>query len=191
MQICSCIHLLDKNTCKYAAYYGHLECLKYAHENGCPWDKYTCEYAAYNGHLECLKYAHENGCPWGADTCINAVTNGHLECLKYAHENGCSWDESICEKAAEYGHLECLKYALEHNCPYTKNDEIIKYIKICWEARRRWHKAQVISKYVKLWLMYRRNKAAIIIQRAYLQHLYKPKSGYGYIQAKEHFEHFE
>ena len=21
-------------------------------------------YAAWNGHLECLKYAHENGCPW-------------------------------------------------------------------------------------------------------------------------------
>jgi hypothetical protein len=46
----------------------------------------------------------------------------------------------------------------------------------------------VISKYVKLWLIYRRNKAAIIIQRAYLQYLYKPKSGYGYLQAKEHFE---
>ena len=25
---------------------GHLECLKYAHENGCEWDERTCEYAA-------------------------------------------------------------------------------------------------------------------------------------------------
>ena len=24
----------------------------------------TCFEAALNGHLECLKYAHENGCPW-------------------------------------------------------------------------------------------------------------------------------
>ena len=48
----------------YAAKYGHLECLKYAHENGCPWDEVTCSEAAENGHLECLKYAHENGCPW-------------------------------------------------------------------------------------------------------------------------------
>ena len=23
-----------------------------------------CEEAAENGHLECLKYAHEHGCPW-------------------------------------------------------------------------------------------------------------------------------
>ena len=38
-----------------------LECLKYAHENGCPWDKKTCSEAALNGHLECLQYAHENG----------------------------------------------------------------------------------------------------------------------------------
>ena len=42
----------------YAAQNGHLECLKYAHENGCPWDEEeTCRYAAFNGHLECLKSA--------------------------------------------------------------------------------------------------------------------------------------
>ena len=46
-----------------AAEYGHLECLQYAHENGCPWDEWTCSEAAENGHLECLKYAHEFGCP--------------------------------------------------------------------------------------------------------------------------------
>ena len=42
---------------------GRLECLKYAHEKGCPWDRLTCS-AAESGHLECLKYAHEKGCPW-------------------------------------------------------------------------------------------------------------------------------
>ena len=33
-------------------------------KNGCPWSEETCFEAALNGHLECLKYAHENGCPW-------------------------------------------------------------------------------------------------------------------------------
>ena len=26
---------------------GQLECLKYAHEHGCPWDEETCDDAAY------------------------------------------------------------------------------------------------------------------------------------------------
>ena len=46
-----------KNTAD-AAKNGHLECLVYAHENGCPWNEKTCEYAAENGHLECLVYAY-------------------------------------------------------------------------------------------------------------------------------------
>ena len=53
----------------------------------------TCSYAAEGGHLECLKYAHEKGCPWDAKTCSEAAQRGHLECLKYAHEKGCPWDE--------------------------------------------------------------------------------------------------
>jgi ankyrin repeat protein len=53
----------NEDTCAYAALYGRLECLKYARENGCPWNALTCHYAAQNGHIECLKYARENGCP--------------------------------------------------------------------------------------------------------------------------------
>ena len=66
--------------------FGHLEILKYAHENGCKWNEYTCMYAAKYGHLECLKYLHENNCPWDKDTCKYAAENGHLDCLKYASE---------------------------------------------------------------------------------------------------------
>ncbi len=39
-----------------------------------------------NGHLDCLRYAHENGCRWITTTCIFAALNGHLDCLRYAHE---------------------------------------------------------------------------------------------------------
>ncbi|ATZ81203.1 ankyrin repeat domain-containing protein [Bodo saltans virus] len=96
---------------------GHLECLKYAHENGCIWDEWTCACAARKGHLECLKYAHENGCPWDVMTCASAAQKGHLECLKYAHENGCPWNSYTCFRAALNGNLECLKYAHENGCP--------------------------------------------------------------------------
>ena len=53
------------------------------------WDENVCSSASKNGHLECLKYAHENGCPWDIKTYNNAVSHRHLECLKYARENGC------------------------------------------------------------------------------------------------------
>ena len=84
-----------------AAEGGHLNVLKYAHENGCPWNEYTCEAAAEGGHLDVLKYAHENGCRWGQGVCTAAARAGHLDVLKYARENGCPWNKRTC--------LECAK----------------------------------------------------------------------------------
>lgn len=40
--------------------------------------------------MDCLKYAHENGCGWSFETIKVAANNNHLECLRYAYENGCS-----------------------------------------------------------------------------------------------------
>ena len=39
--------------------------------------------AAYKGSLEIVKYAHENGCPWDTETPIYAVENGHINIVKY------------------------------------------------------------------------------------------------------------
>jgi len=39
-----------------------------------------------------LKYAHENGCPWNADTCMRAATDGRLHVLKWAIDNGCPYE---------------------------------------------------------------------------------------------------
>ena len=99
---------------------GYLDCLRYAHENGCPWNKITCENASWGGHLDCLRYAHEHGCPWDRNTTENASGEGHLECLRYAHEHGCSWDEGTCAVASWSGHLDCLRYAHEHGCPWNE-----------------------------------------------------------------------
>ena len=123
----------DKNICCNTIKYGRLECLKYVHENGCPWDSYEyCELSALYGQLECLKYLHENGCPWNEKTCIAAASKGHLECLKYAHENDCLWNAETCSVAAEKGHLECLKYAHENDCSWFTE-------KICYIAASNGH----------------------------------------------------
>ena len=105
-------------SCAAAARMGHVGRLKYAHENGCPWDERACFVAAWGGHLECLKYLHDNGCPWAENACTAAAGGGYLECLQYLHENGCAWDENTCfEAAANGGHLECLKYLHGNGCP--------------------------------------------------------------------------
>lgn len=45
--------------------------------------------AAKSGSLECLRWAHENGCPWNDQTTTQAKLNGHLECFQYAVRHGC------------------------------------------------------------------------------------------------------
>ena len=89
--------------CEDAARGGHLEMLKWARENGCPWDELTCAaIAAYGGHLEVLKWARENDCPWEELTCAAiAAYGGHLEVLKWARENGCPWDENTRQLATK------------------------------------------------------------------------------------------
>jgi hypothetical protein len=110
--------MLRTGTCDLAAWGGHLEVLKWARENDCPWDEWTCMRAAEGGHLEVLKWARENGCPWGVETCAWAAQGGHLEVLKWLRENDCPWDECTCVHAAECGHMEILKWARENGCPW-------------------------------------------------------------------------
>jgi hypothetical protein len=58
---------------------GHLETLKWARQNGCPWDKWTCAYAVEEGHLHVLKWAREYGCPWTKKTRRRAARMGYVE----------------------------------------------------------------------------------------------------------------
>jgi hypothetical protein len=68
----------------------NLEVLKWARENGCPWDWKTCAYAATSGRLDALKWARENGCPWSEDVYHNALRHEHSDILEWLKSNGCS-----------------------------------------------------------------------------------------------------
>ena len=115
------VHIQRFLTCARAAGGGHLHVLKYAHENGCPWNEETCASAAREGHLNVLKYAHEKGCPWyERSMCLYAAMGGNLAVLKYAHENSFPWDQYTCSSAAAGGHLDVLKYAREQDCPWNR-----------------------------------------------------------------------
>ena len=53
--------------------------LKWARENGCPWDEMTCSWAAGNGHIELLRWARENGAPWDENTRRMAARQGYVK----------------------------------------------------------------------------------------------------------------
>jgi len=73
-----------------AASFGHLEVVKFLHENrteGCT--KNAIIWAASRGHLEVVKFLHFNrteGCTTHAMD--NAAKNGHIEVVKFLRENG-------------------------------------------------------------------------------------------------------
>ena len=102
-----------------AATNGHLDCLKYLHDNNGCWGNTTCAFAAANGHLDCLKYLHENSAPWDTDTARHAGANNNIECLKYLHENGCPWDESVVTATIYSGAAKCLNYVIDQRAPLS------------------------------------------------------------------------
>ena len=72
--------------------------------------------ASKTGRLEVLKWARENGCPWNGSACAGAAQQGHLEVLKWLRERlslGCC---HLCTRS-QGGHLEVLKWAIEQGCP--------------------------------------------------------------------------
>ena len=44
-----------------------------------PWDGWTCSKAARGGHLEVLKWARANGCPWDEVIRELAASKGYVE----------------------------------------------------------------------------------------------------------------
>jgi hypothetical protein len=66
--------------------------------------------AIKNGHLECLKYAHDQKGVLDENTCVYSVRYNRLKCLKYLYKNGCPLNENVCIWAARLGHFKILKY---------------------------------------------------------------------------------
>ena len=74
--------------------YTSIECLKYAHENGCQLEIKMLDKAVYSGSIDCLKYLHKIcKLPLNYNICTLAMCkNGHLQCLKYLLENSCHFN---------------------------------------------------------------------------------------------------
>ena len=107
-------------TCACAAQNGHLEVLKYLHEEAeAAWDLRTATWAAENGHLHILEYLVERKYDkYHEGACQLAANNGHLDCLKYLHETAkAPWNYWCVQVAHESNNPECFQYLLDDNCP--------------------------------------------------------------------------
>ena len=60
--------------------------LQWARANGCRWDVDTCRGAAFGGHLEVLRWARANGCPWNWFKCMSAA-NDKLDVYTWLQDN--------------------------------------------------------------------------------------------------------
>jgi hypothetical protein len=142
----------DSITARIAALKGNLEMLKYCVVNQCPINEWVVAGAAGNGHLECLRYLHEEvKAPWDGDSaayaaegghlhileylverkydkhdaeaCVQAAGSGHIDCLKFLRETAkAPWNFHVAERAYRrrkdaYNRTECLRYVLDNNCP--------------------------------------------------------------------------
>lgn len=96
----------------------HVDCLRYVHEAGCILYENLFKLAiGKDDQTECFEYLVKHGCPASAETAVWAATVNNLKCLRYLHENCCPWNERVVNKAASLGHVDCLQFALNHGCP--------------------------------------------------------------------------
>ena len=120
--------------CRDAAAAGNLSKLKRLHRAGRPWDETTCYEAAINGHLQCLRYAYENGCflpseeelsvvdeeddMWVTyceyDPVATAAAGGHLQTLRYLmEETNFATGGLPIRFAAINGRIDTLSYLID------------------------------------------------------------------------------
>ncbi|KAG1702225.1 hypothetical protein DVH05_010015 [Phytophthora capsici] len=95
-----------------AAANGHLEMIKWLHEEHAWCTMQAMNYAASNGHLEVVKFLHKNrteGC--NTDAMDLAAGNGHLNVVEWLHVNrseGCT--TYAMDSAAKNGYVDVVKW---------------------------------------------------------------------------------
>lgn len=93
-----------------------------------PWNEnLCCNNIQGKASLECLKYLHENRCPWDARTTLAAVVNNSIECLKYAVENGCPIDTKTYYEACSFHDVDMANYIYKYLSPDEKLKIEVKF----------------------------------------------------------------
>lgn len=101
-----------------AAYYGRLELLRYAFEDGAPRSARVSSVAAGQGKIDCLRCAHENGCEVVNDeVMISAAIGRQVDAVQYIYESGYIWQADSMYCAVLGRSVDVLRFMHEHGCP--------------------------------------------------------------------------
>jgi ankyrin repeat protein len=78
----------------------HLDCIEFMHMNDYPLpkNKGLCGIAAYYGHLDCLKYFYDNGCTIENNDIYNACIHCYYDCVNYMMEKTGLTESDFLEK---------------------------------------------------------------------------------------------
>ena len=192
--------------------YDWLACLQFLHQNNCPLNGYTYTAASHCGFLRCLQFLHENKCTTVPANNIMrcAAINGHLDCIMYIHNiMGIPIDSMSCKFAVFKDNLDCTKYMYqnvhenEHFCwikhichrfqRHVEPERQKKSFTLAFlyqEILKRIHAKYIMKKEIPKFIRKRREirrRAAIIIQRVWLEKYYRPCYGAGYQKAYQDF----
>src|SRR5687767_10642909 len=93
----------------------------------CEWSSQTCQYAAEGGHLNVLKWARRNDCPWDSNTANEAYLYYRktidILVLQWVLENGCPWE---IEEQFKKNYIDTLKPEYQKELLRVANNNGIK-----------------------------------------------------------------
>jgi hypothetical protein len=111
--------------CRNAGSFGKFEILRFAIQNGCPWNREESGAirAAEDGDFKNLKWLLKNNCTCGPPTCCAAANSGNFEILRWlVDKKEIPWvDPNFTLKMFKKGNsaknLEIFRWCLDHGCP--------------------------------------------------------------------------
>lgn len=122
-------------TMQHAIIAGHLNIVQYLNEYNL-YDTDSCAYAAYYNHLEILKYIIDKA-PYNNDLILSSNCYD-IDIIRFLMSKGCIIDESVADNISRQGNLESMMYMLTkfnwtkqmsiNVIKYNKNIELIEYM---------------------------------------------------------------
>ena len=121
-------NIIDNNIhcTESAAKGGNLEVLKHVRQLGFQWSNKVCILAAKNGHLDMIKWARSQECPWNPSKMFPAAVTcrtNQLDLYEWLWQQECPFDaEETFLRASKNGNYEFFLFA------ESKNPEVCKLI---------------------------------------------------------------